>query len=793
MASGSGDPLFSGVNITSILPAPEKSVFQRGGEIKEKNLNILRIAGIVSHNEECCKQIMQRLPAIPLHEHVWQIAIEQLEQGASITEIQARNRELCLAKAYHGQSEWNPATANVRYELLPSDSRSLYRQFSRRLGVDITREAQYNIDDWLNKDSSNYKPEIAAAVFYYQGPTWKYTHQKQLILDGTFGICDRRVLLFIALGVDENNKGVPLAFFLFSAPTGNRATHAGYDTDILHELLVQWQDSLGKKDGVAFAPCVAITDTDTKERVLDQSSQKEEQLIISINYVSATQIVDEERSALTQLKSLPDMDIAVTAGLAHIKYLTETWMPVSLWHSWSQKGHLTASEYLKTTIEGVIPTTNHLEAFNGVLKRKHIHHWQRAGKRVRIDLLIFLLITKILPGIYQYRTAQEEYKGWVAARFRDQAGGVDLLANRKAKLSEQSITSTQSDIQSPIVWWPDNRPESAIEEANYIVEHGRFDYIRWTDAYTIMGTCASRTADICDPGHMRYNLWITTYGMASCSCLAVARGVGACKHLWALRIKIKKLTEEQKIHPGYPFLYPVSMEEAKHIYNVHYPRSSHPSQQDPIPTPTAIILPPDTASELAINSTSTSQNIGALNLVSVQASLLLVGTAEVIETNNPADMEDLDTESSSSECEIDCNNTQKFNGDVRNGIAIQLQERVSHATQNILPRVLSFSDLLAQMVYQNIPVDVIDEIPELLAVTSRIHAQLGMVSDSQISVQAVQATYSNIPKPLPSFPLRVADSTGRIKTSTQLSEKRPLLLPPSPESKQRRKTSHGIR
>ncbi|KIJ29168.1 hypothetical protein M422DRAFT_269434 [Sphaerobolus stellatus SS14] len=429
MASGSGDPLFSGVNITSIPPAPEKSVFQRGGEIKvhirflhtdqaqqdaialayehgtpffklytsdssaqsraqgilkdnwldignlgdlgnrwsirwssqnikgseqrhEKNLNILRIAGIISHNEECCKQIMQQLPAIPLHEHVWQTAIEQLEQGAS---------------------EWNPATANVRYELLPSDSCSLYQQFSRRLGVDITREAQYNIDDWLNKDSPKYKPEIAAAVFYYQGriaqekslqvciqtdemkqATWKYTHQKQLILDWTFGICDRRILLFIALGVDENNKGVPLIFFLFSAPTGNRATHAGYDMDILHELLVHWRDSLGKKDDVGFAPCVAITESDTKERgaphidlaiymahfmqvpyfpklqIQSRLYALEEQLIISINYTSATQIVDEERSALTWLKSLPDMDIAVTAGLAHIKYLTETWMPVSL-------------------------------------------------------------------------------------------------------------------------------------------------------------------------------------------------------------------------------------------------------------------------------------------------------------------------------------------------------------------------------------------------------------------------------------------------------------------------------
>ncbi|KIJ37161.1 hypothetical protein M422DRAFT_260318 [Sphaerobolus stellatus SS14] len=251
----------------------------------ETESRILRIVGIPSHNEKCARKTTQRLPPIPLHEHVWQIALEQLEQGASITAIQTRNRELCQIKGYQDQSMWNPATANVCYELLPSDSRSLYRQFSQKLSVDITKPPQYNIDDWLDKNSPNYKPEIAAAVFYYRArvaedthlrvciqteemknAAWKYSHQNQLILDGTFGVCDRRVLLFIALGVDENNKGVPLAFFLFSALAGNRATHAGYDTNILHELLTEWRDSRGKKNGTVFTPLVAITDAGTKER-----------------------------------------------------------------------------------------------------------------------------------------------------------------------------------------------------------------------------------------------------------------------------------------------------------------------------------------------------------------------------------------------------------------------------------------------------------------------------------------------------------------------------------------------
>ena len=33
--------------------------------------------------------------------------------------------------------------------------------------------------------------------------TWKYAHRKQIILDGTFGVCLSHMLLFIAIGVDK--------------------------------------------------------------------------------------------------------------------------------------------------------------------------------------------------------------------------------------------------------------------------------------------------------------------------------------------------------------------------------------------------------------------------------------------------------------------------------------------------------------------------------------------------------------------------------------------------------------
>lgn len=188
-------------------------------------------------------------------------------------------------RSYRDMHTFDPKTANIRYHFLPSNNATLYCKFSRKHGVDVRKQPQYNIDDWLNPASPDFKQEIQDAVFHYSARSdagerfqiclstsemdaaaWKYGHQSQIILDGTFGVCSTRLLLFIALAVDEHGKGVPIAFFLFSAPSGNRATHAGYNTAILRELLSHWKTHLSCNSTVQFTPYVAITDTDTKER-----------------------------------------------------------------------------------------------------------------------------------------------------------------------------------------------------------------------------------------------------------------------------------------------------------------------------------------------------------------------------------------------------------------------------------------------------------------------------------------------------------------------------------------------
>jgi hypothetical protein len=53
-------------------------------EITERSSNgeISRIMGYLLHNEGCREAVLTQLPAIPLQEHVYEVALNQLEGGA---------------------------------------------------------------------------------------------------------------------------------------------------------------------------------------------------------------------------------------------------------------------------------------------------------------------------------------------------------------------------------------------------------------------------------------------------------------------------------------------------------------------------------------------------------------------------------------------------------------------------------------------------------------------------------------------------------------------------------------
>ncbi|KAH7870309.1 uncharacterized protein C8R40DRAFT_1175790 [Lentinula edodes] len=755
---------------------------------------ISRIAGINKHNAHCQVAVLERIPPIPLHDHVYEVALEQLRNGASLTAIQEMNRKMIETKAYRDLKSFDPKTANVRYLFLPTDHTSLYRKASKELGYDPKVEPQYNVDDWLNVESQNFKPEIAEAVFHYSARAeagdrfeicistlemdecaYKYAHHSQLVLDGTFGVCSSRLLLFIALSVDEDNKGFPIALFLFSAETGAKATHASYNTAILEKLIRTWKRRLDTKFG-SFEPYSAITDTDTKERgalcwtnhrkkvlrckasefwknhARDLLQKLEVDLIATVDYSVATNLLTKHQNLFDNLAVNLEAKRVCEAGLEHIRYLQNYWMSRPLWESWSECGRLAAAARIGIPIEGIIPTTNHLESFNAVLKRKYLPRYLRSGHRLRFDALILLLITQILPQIYHRRNAQREYRSWLVSRFHSSAGGQDLLLVQRRFHAEQNESAR---LLRCICWWPldEERQKRALE----LLHLQRLGAIRRQDSSSGIAYIAQ-----CNPtsGPTPYDVSISTTGIGSCSCGDFYNNGKACKHLRALRLVIDSWVVQGLVPT--PFYYPPTLETARNIQQL---ATKVPSSS------TEVLL-----EVLESERTEAQFDVDWTILQAFGGDTTALGGVfdeELPENTGEANADGCSVSSEDSDDSVEI--TSVF---PQAGITAQIMDRLAHEAKFLLPRLYGVQNTLSDLdAWPTSP-----ELSELEVVIENLASQFSLLRNGTPSV--VPPSANLLPVSGQSV-LKEHTSPGRLK------RKHRLLRAPSPEAMQKRKVSNS--
>ncbi|KAJ8094574.1 hypothetical protein PM082_010580 [Marasmius tenuissimus] len=762
---------------------------------------IERISGILKHNEACTQGVLARVPAVPVHEHVWEVALSQLANGASMAAIQETNQRMIQEKRYREMDTFNSETSNFRYILLSTDSSNLYAKYGRTLGIDVKTPPQYNISDWLDPSSTSYKPEVARAIFHYSEraeagdrfeacistpemdeAAWKYAHHSQLVLDGTFGVCTVRLLLFIALAIDSNGKGLPIALFLFSAPTGNRATHAGYNTAILEKILREWKTHLNhnRPDSDSFAPYSAITDTDTKERgallqvwpsiilllckfhvrqcwlnnrkkvlgggsenlkntfwkdhIRDQLRGLEIALLETVTHEQAQDLISKQSSYFDTIVSDNNTEAtrAAQAGKKHLLYLNVNWMDIALWRSWSKWGRLTVASLLKIQVDGVVPTTNHLESFNGILKRKHLSRWFHSGHRLRFDFLILLLCTRILPGIYSQRQVRADHSLWLSERFKPHAGGVDL-----GEASHKRKDTTHSG--ACICWWSSD--ESRDQQARTIVSLNRITCQYTSDPSVFLGRVLS-----CKSNNVSYSLSLNRHGRASCSCLDFQQWGGACKHLRAMRLIIDhSLTLANAPLPFYPSSLDVALSVQEQV-KLKVPTSS--SSNPP---------PPESVTAFS-----------AIQAVAQDHTGLDVEKEES-EQGLEEDLDDLAGDLDES-VYASFQPPPNLNEEQRRSINTQIEAKITHETSQILPRLHGLNNLLGDLPELGDSTD-ISELEEAIRTT-------------QTRIQALRVATAA------SLPLVAAASEperGRKMGQKRLRE----LRAPSNERRQKRHQSHS--
>ncbi|KAJ3792372.1 hypothetical protein GGU11DRAFT_750115 [Lentinula aff. detonsa] len=283
------------------------------------------------------------------------------------------------------------------------------------------------------------------------------------------------------MAIDEDNHRVPVAFLLFSAPSGNAHTALGYDTKILTTLLQKWKESLKTfQPGHKYVPPIATTDTDLKERnalvnvfpiilllicrvhlrrswknhrtksvkgdsptasnVRSRLKTVEERLVHTTTYSVACSLIEDEITAFEEEASEME-NSPYRGGVIHLMYLLSYWLANEhLWASWSDFGRHTAAKILSCPTEKVPMHTNHLEAFNRVLKHGHIGNQMHGGRRLRLDSLLHFVVLDMVPSIFDQRTMEraenQRQKNWVLSL----PGGTELWSHQQTSSASSNGT-----------------------------------------------------------------------------------------------------------------------------------------------------------------------------------------------------------------------------------------------------------------------------------------------------------------------------------------------------------------
>jgi hypothetical protein len=450
-------------------------------------------------------------------------------------------------------------------------------------------------------------------------------------------------------------------------------------------------------------------------------------------------------------------------------------MPLALWQSWSEFGRVSASTLLNISVEGVIPTTNHLESFNGLLKRKHLATWLRSGHRLRFDFLISLLVTKILPGVFSHRKAQQQYKNWLATRFKDHAGGANLTEIHTALARERTAQRN-----APISWWSVDPVRDA--SAEHIVQC-RYLAVSRTGPGIYHAVCQSiapiNAIQLAPPP--TYSVELCQLGSSSCSCPDFQTRGGACKHLRALRLIVDSWVEQ-----GFekPFTYPRSRIEATLL--TANASMTNVNMAPPTLTPATPVLWDSTFVQSLGGDSTTIDDQDDITETPAEASHLSSDSTSDSGSDREHDERGNPTIHHQSAVATlrDSEHDKRGNSMIhhQSAVATQVQQRLNYDLHRLLPPLHGLANLLTETSIQH-PTPELQELSDLLT-SMRISVDRITNMTASETHTPVSSEQSDLPSTAPGM------STGTRTRSGKRSH-RPFLLPPSPERRQKRKDSHA--
>ncbi|CAG8461329.1 5758_t:CDS:2, partial [Scutellospora calospora] len=433
--------------------------------------------------------------------------------------------------------------------------------------INIKNDPAKNLEQFLGPDANpselkkaclHYQPytketghlEIIISTHEQQEFAWKYRHHNLILMDGTFGISKNKLLLFIILVIDENNKGITISFIIFIPPPQNRLTLSGYDSSILEWLLTIFRDRIStiynqnhltenpNTTTITFSPLVAMTDTDVKER---KSLLKVwPNITLLLCYFHISQCWKNEMNK--QLGRGGGNDTILQ------RQTLKTYLRNVLKEAWTIDGNENiAAKLLGISFEKLPTTNNHLEGLNEYLKNNQISRFQRNNRLLRADVLYTVLVNEIIPNILSLRNLVKNLEQEKAERRKE----FNIIKQLDHKVLQQEFFKVA--YLAPSL----KRDESAkkLLQTKKVIKY---------EIEQITGKIFVQVESETTP-HLVYTTCV--YGQATdicCQCIDfLQRGI-MCKHLRAATLYIDELRQQEQ-HAHLPELTFATYQKAQSI------------------------------------------------------------------------------------------------------------------------------------------------------------------------------------------------------------------------------------
>ncbi|CAG8464689.1 7923_t:CDS:10, partial [Rhizophagus irregularis] len=243
---------------------------------------------------------------------------------------------------------------NERYLLSNQDIINIRNSMTKVLwGIDKQKAEEINIDQLFGPDILATKEQRELA--------WELGHNKILHLYGTFVISNKKILLFVLLVLDEQNKGIPIGYLLFSAAGGTHKASSSYNHTILKELLLYYKHRLEQEKWYKFTQKKAFRKeiyqflrnfTENLKNVNDSSY---------INQITHT-ITNTEIHLKNQIQNnIPKSKLNVIHSALNFVYYIRDYWAGDLSIGWCAYGRIFAANILGVLPEKIPTTNNHLE------------------------------------------------------------------------------------------------------------------------------------------------------------------------------------------------------------------------------------------------------------------------------------------------------------------------------------------------------------------------------------------------------------------------------------------------